>query len=66
MVSVCRCKQRPVLAQIATDAKSSEMSELRCALLHDPASTTIAAEAVVDADHGRIETRTATVATDIA
>ena len=34
--------------------------------LDDPASTTIAAAPVVEADHGRIETRTATVSTDIA
>src|ERR1017187_5548187 len=35
-------------------------------LLDDPASKTIAAAPVVEADHGRIETRTATVSTDIA
>ncbi len=34
--------------------------------LDDPASKTIAAKPVVDADHGRIETRTTTVSTDIA
>ncbi len=34
--------------------------------LDDPASTMITAEPVVEADHGRIETRTATVSTDIA
>ena len=34
--------------------------------LDDPASKTVAAEPVVEADHGRIETRTATVSTDIA
>ena len=34
--------------------------------LDDPASKTIAAEPVVEADHGRIETRTATVSTDVA
>ena len=34
--------------------------------LDDPASKTVTAEPVVDADHGRIETRTATVSTDIA
>src|SRR5271165_2459396 len=34
--------------------------------LDDPASKTIAAKPVVEADHGRIETRTATVSTDIA
>ncbi len=32
----------------------------------DPASKAITAESVVEADHGRIETRTATVSTDIA
>jgi predicted transposase YbfD/YdcC len=34
--------------------------------LGDPACEAIAAAPVVDADHGRIETRTATVSTDIA
>ena len=34
--------------------------------LDDPASKTIAAKPVVEADHGRIETRTAIVSTDIA
>jgi len=34
--------------------------------LHDPASTLIVAASVVDADHGRNETRTATVSTDIS
>ena len=34
--------------------------------LDDPASKTTAATPVVEADHGRIETRTATVSTDIA
>src|SRR5271166_4205827 len=34
--------------------------------LDDPASKAITAEPVVEADHGRIETRTATVSTDIA
>ena len=34
--------------------------------LDDPASKTISAKPVVDADHGRVETRTATVSTDIA
>jgi hypothetical protein len=32
----------------------------------DPASKTVTAEPVVDADHGRIGARTATVSTDIA
>jgi len=116
MVSAWGCEQRLVLAQIATDAKSNEITAvpkllemlslkgtivtadaLNCqraiarqivaqggdyalalkgnqATLHsdvvlhldDPASQTIAAEPVVEADHGRIETRTATVSTDIA
>jgi hypothetical protein len=34
--------------------------------LDDPASKTTTATPVVEADHGRIETRTATVSTDIA
>jgi len=34
--------------------------------LDDPASTVTASYTTVDADHGRIETRTATVSTDIA
>ena len=34
--------------------------------LDDPESQTISARPVVDADHGRVETRTATVSTDIA
>jgi predicted transposase YbfD/YdcC len=34
--------------------------------LDDPASKTIASKPVVEADHGRIETRTAIVSTDIA
>jgi predicted transposase YbfD/YdcC len=116
MVSAWGCEQRFVLAQIATDAKSNEITAvpkllemlrlkgtivtadaLNCqraiaqqivdqggdyalalkanqATLHDdvvlyledPASKAITAEPVVEADHGRIETRTATVSTDIA
>ena len=116
MVSAWGCEQRLVLAQIATDAKSNEITAvpklleilklkgsivtadaLNCQraiaqqivdqggdyalalkgnqgtlhddvvlYLDDPASKTIAAEPVVDADHGRIETRTATVSTEIA
>src|SRR5712664_2583151 len=115
MVSAWGCEQRLVLAQIATDAKSNEITAvpklleilklkgsivtadaLNCQraiaqqivdqggdyalalkgnqgtlhddvvlYLDDPASKTIAAEPVVDADHGRIETRTATVSTAI-
>jgi predicted transposase YbfD/YdcC len=34
--------------------------------LNDPDSKTVSAEPTVDGDHGRIETRTATVSTDIA
>ncbi len=115
MVSAWGCEQRLVLAQIATDAKSNEITAvpkllemlslkgtivttdaLNCQraiaqqivdqggdyalalkgnqgtlhddvmlFLDDPASKTTTAEPVVDADHGRIETRTATVSTDI-
>src|SRR5665213_2067093 len=114
MVSAWGCEQRLVLAQIATDAKSNEITAvprllrmlslkgtivtadaLNCQraiakqiveqkgdyalalkgnqgtlhddvalYLDDPASTTIAAAPVVEADHGRIETRTATVSTE--
>ena len=116
MVSAWGCEQRLVLAQIATDAKSNEITAvpkllemlrlkgtivtadaLNCQraiaqqivdqggdyalalkgnqgtlhddvvlYLDDPASKTIAAKPVVEGDHGRIETRTATVSTDIA
>src|SRR5579872_2143983 len=116
MVSAWGSEQRLVLAQIATDAKSNEITAvpkllkmlalkgtivtadaLNCQraiaeqiveqkgdyalalkgnqgtlhddvvlYLDDPASKTIAAKPVVDADHGRIETRTVTVSTDIA
>jgi predicted transposase YbfD/YdcC len=116
MVSAWGCKQRLVLAQIATDAKSNEITAvpkllrmlslkgtivttdaLNCqrgiaqqivgqggdyvlalkgnqgtlhddviTYLDDPAAKVTAAAPTVDADHGRIETRTATVSTDIA
>ena len=116
MVSAWGCEQRLVLAQIATDAKSNEITAvpkllemmslkgtivtadaLNCQraiaqqmvdqggdyalalkgnqgtllddvvlFLDDPASKTVTAKPVVDADHGRIETRTATVSTEIA
>ena len=116
MVSAWGCKQRLVLAQIATDAKSNEITAvpkllqmlslkgtivttdaLNCqrgiaqqivdrggdyvlalkgnqgtlhddvtTYLDDPAAKITAAAPTVDADHGRIETRTATVSTDIA
>ena len=116
MVSAWGCEQRLVLAQIATDAKSNEitavpellkMLSLKGAIvttdalncqravaqqivdqsgdyalalksnqgtlhadvslyLDDPASDVGTAKPTVDADHGRIETRTATVSTDIA
>ena len=116
MVSAWGCEQRLVLAQIATDAKSNEITAVPKLLamlslkgtivtadamncqreiaqqivdqggdfvlalkgnqgtLHDdvslfmddPASTVSASHTTVDADHGRIETRTATVSTDIA
>ncbi len=121
MVSAWGCEQQLVLAQVATDAKSNEITAipgllemlslkgaivtadaLNCqreiarkvidrggdyalalkgnqgnqgnqGTLHDdvvtyfndPASTTVTAEPAVDADHGRIETRRATVSTDI-
>ena len=115
MVSAWGCEQRLVLAQIATDAKSNEITAvpkllemlslkgtivtvdaLNCQreiaqqivdqggdyalalkgnqgtlhddvrpFLDDPESKASTAEPVVDADHGRIETRTATVSTDI-
>jgi predicted transposase YbfD/YdcC len=115
MVSAWGCEQRMVLAQIATDAKSNEITAVPALLkmlslkgtivttdalncqrataqqivdqggdyalalkgnqgtLHDdvrtyfddPASKIITAKPVVEADHGRIETRTATVCTDI-
>lgn len=115
MVSAWGCQQRLVLAQIATDAKSNEITAvpkllemltlkgtivtadaLNCQraiaqqicdqdgdyvlalkgnqgtlhddvvlYLDDPASKTITAKPDVDGDHGRIETRTATVSTDI-
>ena len=116
MVSAWGCEQRLVLAQIATDAKSNEITAvpkllemlslkgtivtadaLNCqraiaqqivdqggdyalalkgnqgtlhddvtAYLDDPASRGHHRRTGVDADHGRIETRTATVSTDIA
>jgi predicted transposase YbfD/YdcC len=116
MVSAWGCEQRLVLAQIATDAKSNEITAvpkllgmlalkgtivttdaLNCQreiarqivdqggdyvlalkgnqgtlhddvsrFLDDPACTVGAKHQTVDADHGRIETRTATVSTDIA
>jgi predicted transposase YbfD/YdcC len=115
MVSAWGCEQRMVLAQIATDAKSNEITAvpkllemlslkgtivtvdaLNCqreiaqkivdqggdyalalkgnqGTLHDdvmryfddPASKTTSSKPDVDADHGRIETRMATVSTDI-
>ena len=115
MVSAWGCEQRLVLAQIATDAKSNEITAvpkllemlslkgtivtvdaLNCQraiaqqivdqggdyalalkgnqgtlhddvklFLDDPACNATTAKPVVEADHGRIETRTATVSTDI-
>jgi len=115
MVSAWGCEQRMVLAQIATDAKSNEITAvpkllemlslkativtvdaLNCqreiaqkiidqggdyalalkgnqgtlhddvvAYFDDPASKTATAKPVVEADHGRIETRSATVSTNI-
>ena len=116
MVSAWGCEQRMVLAQIATDVKSNEITAvpkllemlslkgtivtvdaLNCQraiaeqivgqggdyvlalkgnqetlhddvvlFLSDPESQTTRAEPVVESGHGRIETRTATVSTDIA
>ena len=116
MVSAWGCEQRLVLAQIATDAKSNEITAvpkllemlslkgtivttdaLNCQraiaqqivdqgghyvlalkrnqgtlfddvsrFLDDPACQAIAAAPTIDADHGRIETRSATVSTDLA
>lgn len=115
MVSAWGCEQRLVLAQIATDAKSNEITavpkllEMLClkgtivttdalncqreiaqqivdqggdyvlalkgnqptlladvkTYFDDPASKTNSAAPTVDGDHGRVETRTATVSTDI-
>jgi predicted transposase YbfD/YdcC len=115
MVSAWGCEQRMVLAQVATDAKSNEITAVPALLrmlslkgtivtvdalncqraiagqivgqggdyclalkgnqgtlhddvvrfLGDPASKVITAKPDVDAGHGRIETRTATVSTDI-
>ena len=115
MVSAWGCEQRLVLAQIATDAKSNEITAvpkllamlslkgtivtvdaLNCqraiaqqivdqggdyamalkgnqgrlhddvrTFLDDPACPAAASVQTVDGDHGRIETRTATVCTDI-
>jgi predicted transposase YbfD/YdcC len=115
MVSAWGCEQRLVLAQIATDAKSNEITAvpkllemlslkgtivtadaLNCQreiaqqvvdqggdyvlalkgnqgtlhddvrrFLDDPACKATARDQTIDADHGRIETRTATVSTDI-
>ena len=116
MVSAWGCEQRLVLAQIATDVKSNEITAvpkllamlslkgtivtvdaLNCQrpiaeqivnqggdyalalkgnqgslhddvrlYLDDPACDGVTSKPAVDADHGRIETRTATVSTDIA
>jgi len=115
MVSAWGCEQRMVLGQIATDAKSNEITAvpkllamlslkdtivtvdaLNCQraiaqqiidqggdyalalkdnqktlhadvrlFLNDPTTTGITAARTVDGDHGRIETRTAMVSTDI-
>jgi predicted transposase YbfD/YdcC len=115
MVSAWGCEQQLVLGQIATEAKSNEITAvpkllkllslqgcivtvdaLNCQraiaqqvidqkgdyvmalkgnqgslhddvrrFLDDPASQVVTAKPVVDGDHGRIETRTATVSTDI-
>ena len=115
MVSAWGCEQRMVLAQVATDAKSNEITAIPALLsmlslkgtivtadalncqrtiaqqvidqggdyclalkgnqgtlhddvrryLDDPVSEALTAEPSVDGDHGRIETRTATIATAI-
>jgi predicted transposase YbfD/YdcC len=115
MVSAWGCEQRMVLGQIATDAKSNEITAvpkllamlslkdtivtvdaLNCQraiaqqivdqggdyalalkdnqktlhadvrlLINDPATTGITKARTIDGDHGRIETRTAVVSTDI-
>jgi len=115
MVSAWGCEQRLVLAQVATDAKSNEITAVPALLkmlslkgtvvtadalncqraiaqqiidqggdyclalkgnqgtlhddvrryLDDPGSPTITMKPTVDGDHGRIETRTATIATTI-
>jgi predicted transposase YbfD/YdcC len=115
MVSAWGCEQRLVLGQIATDAKSNEITAvpkllkmlslkgctvtvdaLNCqraiaqqivdqggdyalalkdnqptlhadvkTFLNDPKAEVSTAKPVVDADHGRIETRTASISTDI-
>jgi predicted transposase YbfD/YdcC len=116
MVSAWGCEQRLVLGQIATDAKSNEITAvprllkmlslegsivtvdaLNCqretakqvidqkgdyvmalkgnqgtlhddvrTFLDDPQTNPLVSATTVDADHGRIETRTSTVSTDIA
>ncbi|BAI75192.1 transposase (plasmid) [Azospirillum sp. B510] len=115
MVSAWGCEQRLVLAQIATDAKSNEITAVPTLLemlalkgtivtvdalncqrdiaqkiidrkgdyalalkgnqgtlhadvslfLDDPETTTTTSHTTVDGDHGRIETRTSVVSTDI-
>jgi len=115
MVSAWGCEQRMVLAQIATDSKSNEITAvpklldmlclkgtvvtadaLNCQreiarkivekgsdhalalkgnqgtlhddvrrLLDDPHSRASVSEPTIDGDHGRVETRTATISTDI-
>ena len=115
MVSAWGCEQRLVLAQVATDAKSNEITAVPALLkmlslkgtivtadalncqraiarqivdqggdyclalkgnqgtlhddvrtfLDDPLTTTTTAKPTVDGDHGRIETRTATISTDL-
>ena len=84
MVSAWGSEQRLVLAQIATDAKSNEITAVPkllrmlalkgnqgtlhddvVLLLDDPELKASASAPDVEADHGRIETRTATVSTEI-
>ena len=108
MVSAWGCEQRLVLGQVATDAKSNEITAvpkllqmlslegsivtvdaLNCqreiaqqvvdqkgdqgtlhddvrSFLDDPETKLSVSDSTVDGDHGRIETRTAMVSTDIA
>lgn len=51
---------------LALKANQGTLHEDVSRFLNDPACAAITAEPVVDGDHGRIETRTATVSTDIA
>src|SRR5688572_8415745 len=72
MVTAWGCDQRLVLAQIATDATSHEITAVPRLLdmlslkgTIDPETRPTDVHTTVDGDHGRIETRTCTVSTDI-